>query len=592
MATPTAESESIKSDFHDEEDIEDYTAGGYHPVEIGERFKNGRYEITRKLGWGHFSTVWLAKDHENNGAHVALKVVRAAPHYTETAQDEIRLLNRINEADPDHPGRKFVVSLYDSFEHHGPNGVHVCMVFEVLGENLLSLVKRYSHKGVPPQLVKQITKQVLLGLDYLHRKCGIVHTDLKPENVLIQVAHVEELLQDLELNEQASTIINTSSAANSPFSSPKSSSGSTGPSRNPGGLRIDTHNLTLDTRRAVRKNSIMDSKPLQYRARSLPWLYASNDAANTTGNDPMSDARRASDYLFDDTNQMPSTSIPTKSSRIPPPMPHFRGNGASNGAPVGAAAAAATGKEDNVSPTRSGHNFVLPPQHMSVLTTPTPENASDQLQPAHDFGDEWEIGETSIITVKIADLGNACWVDRHFTNDIQTRQYRAPEVLLGSAWGASVDIWSMACLTFELITGDYLFEPQNGQYYTKDDDHIAQIIELLGRIPLSVLLTGRYTNQLFNRYGQLRNIHRLKEWGLYDVLLEKYHFEPEDAKELSDFLLPMLCLNPRHRADASRVVADPWLAKALGLESIKIEPAGTAPEQIPGWANELPCGSI
>ena len=50
------------------------------------------------------------------------------------------------------------------------------------------------------------------------------------------------------------------------------------------------------------------------------------------------------------------------------------------------------------------------------------------------------------ISVKIADLGNACWVGHHFTNDIQTRQYRSPEVILGSKWGASTDVWSMACM--------------------------------------------------------------------------------------------------------------------------------------------------
>lgn len=54
--------------------------------------------------------------------------------------------------------------------------------------------------------------------------------------------------------------------------------------------------------------------------------------------------------------------------------------------------------------------------------------------------------ECDIISVKIADLGNACWVGHHFTNDIQTRQYRSPEVILGSKWGASTDIWSMACM--------------------------------------------------------------------------------------------------------------------------------------------------
>lgn len=46
----------------DEEDWEDYVKGGYHPVHIGDTFSDGRYVVVRKLGWGHFSTVWLAKD--------------------------------------------------------------------------------------------------------------------------------------------------------------------------------------------------------------------------------------------------------------------------------------------------------------------------------------------------------------------------------------------------------------------------------------------------------------------------------------------------------------------------------------------------
>lgn len=178
----------------DEEDSEDYCKGGYHPVTVGETYNNGRYVVVRKLGWGHFSTVWLSRD-TTTGKHVALKVVRSAAHYTETAIDEIKLLNRIVQANPSHPGRKHVVSLLDSFEHKGPNGVHVCMVFEVLGENLLGLIKRWNHRGIPMPLVKQITKQVLLGLDYLHRECGIIHTDLKPENVLIEIGDVEQIVK-------------------------------------------------------------------------------------------------------------------------------------------------------------------------------------------------------------------------------------------------------------------------------------------------------------------------------------------------------------------------------------------------------------
>lgn len=178
----------------EEEDSEDYCKGGYHPVTVGESFKDGKYMVVRKLGWGHFSTVWLSRD-TVTGRHVALKVVRSAAHYTETAVDEIKLLNKIVQANQNHPGKAHVVSLLDSFEHKGPNGVHVCMVFEVLGENLLGLIKRWNHRGIPMPLVKQITKQVLLGLDYLHRECGIIHTDLKPENVLIEIGDVEQIVK-------------------------------------------------------------------------------------------------------------------------------------------------------------------------------------------------------------------------------------------------------------------------------------------------------------------------------------------------------------------------------------------------------------
>ena len=58
--------------------------------------------------------------------------------------------------------------------------------------------------------------------------------------------------------------------------------------------------------------------------------------------------------------------------------------------------------------------------------------------------------------IKIVDLGNACWTYKHFASDIQTRQYRCPEVIVGAKYDTSADIWSLACLIFELATGDLL----------------------------------------------------------------------------------------------------------------------------------------
>ena len=60
-------------------------------------------------------------------------------------------------------------------------------------------------------------------------------------------------------------------------------------------------------------------------------------------------------------------------------------------------------------------------------------------------------------------------------------------------YGTSADIWSFACMLFELITGDFLFEPRKGENYSKNDDHLAQIIELLRKIPKKFATSGRYS---------------------------------------------------------------------------------------------------
>lgn len=177
--------ELYTSEDEEQENREDYCKGGYHPVKIGDLFQN-RYHVLRKLGWGHFSTVWLCWDLEDK-RYVALKIVKSAHHFTETAKDEIKILKAVRESDPSNPRRNKTVQLLNDFKISGVNGTHVCMVFEVLGHNLLKLILKSNYRGIPLSNVKSIIRQVLEGLDYLHTECKIIHTDIKPENVLICV---------------------------------------------------------------------------------------------------------------------------------------------------------------------------------------------------------------------------------------------------------------------------------------------------------------------------------------------------------------------------------------------------------------------
>lgn len=380
---------------------EDYKRGGYHPVKIGEVF-NKRYTVMKKLGWGHFSTVWLARDTETK-EYVALKIIKSADHYTEAALDEIKLLEKVNSVAKEDPSSDpRVVLLLDHFRVEGPNGSHIAMIFELLGANLLRLIRKTNHKGLPLDLVRTMARQILEGLDLLHRQAGIIHTDLKPENILLCLTpgHIAALVEK--------------------------SGGSSG--------------STFDLSDALSSVGLRSPK---------------------------------------------ATSTASASSIV----------------------------------DIDGHN----------------------------------------VQVKLADLGNACWVNRHFTNDIQTRQYRSPEVILGHPYDTSVDIWSAACIIFELVTGDYLFYPRSGRKYDRNEDHIALMIELLGEPPKSYCIGGKYSREIFNRAGELRHIRSLDFWNLEDVLLDKYEMPREEAKSLADFLLPMLEFLPKRRTTALESLKHPWL---------------------------------
>eukprot|EP00536_Pseudo-nitzschia_multiseries_P006326 jgi/Psemu1/286393/fgenesh1_pg.132_\ len=161
----------------------------------------------------------------------------------------------------------------------------------------------------------------------------------------------------------------------------------------------------------------------------------------------------------------------------------------------------------------------------------------------------------------IVDLGNACWTHRHFSEDIQTRQYRAPEVLIGSKYNTSADMWSLGCMTFELLTGDLLFDPRAGEDYDRDEDHLAMFQELLGRMPKRLALEGRYAKQFFDKKGSLKHIKSLKFWPIQDVLTEKYHFSKEDANAVADFMRPLLDFDPKTRATALDALRHKWLRR-------------------------------
>lgn len=114
-------------------------------------------------------------------------------------------------------------------------------------------------------------------------------------------------------------------------------------------------------------------------------------------------------------------------------------------------------------------------------------------------------------------------------------------------------------MIFEMITGDFLFDPRKSNNFDKDDDHLAQMMEILGKMPKNLALSGKHSKRYFDDSGHLQKIRGLQHWPVKKVLMEKYKMKEDEASMLSDFLLPMLEWYPEKRATAQEMLSHPWL---------------------------------
>jgi len=575
----------------DDEGEDGYRKGGYHPVALGELYNN-KYSTLAKLGWGHFSTVWLCEDTAAR-RFVAMKVQKSAPHYSEAAYDEIELLAKVVKCSShpeweqiystEHkelfPAVPFtgVVQLLDYFEHVGPNGKHVCMVFETMGPNVLALIKQYNFKGIPMNIVRKVAAHTLIGLDYLHRVCGIIHTDLKPENVLVACP------KGVPINKHGFPLMGLERCG--------LSRAEVEDMRSKKNVAQRYWQAKQDTAKKVGKRKKKKGKDSQDgEACSDPQALApANSASSSSANGPGKvDAKKSSlPELVDYGNQLQlgkAPPLPECDGKNPPFFrPFLRQMRRSDRSDP--SLLESYGDENqimlkplycprNLSPAKVPYWLMLRPDETPTSPVTSKGNAAapggvaapGSLQAMLDpqllrqiCG--LDLFDHPTVAYKVADLGNACWTTKHFSDEIQTRQYRSPETIIHAGYDTSADVWSLACMIFELITGDYLFDPKasDEREYPRDEDHLALFEEMLGQIPPELVSKGRRSQTFFNRRHELRHIKTLKTWPLEDVLETKYHMHPVEARNLSSFLLPMLRILPANRSSALQMLSHPWL---------------------------------
>lgn len=361
-----------------------------------------------------------------------MKVQKSAQHYSEAAIDEITILKQVAAEDPD--DSQGVVKLLDHFKHTGPNGQHVCMVFEFLGDNLLTLIKLYKYKGLPLRMVKELSSQILVGLDFLHRHLSVIHTDLKPENVLL----VSPL--DPDKDPLKSDLLE--------------------PNVCPGGKNGTDFSSAVEegckgTATSLTKNK---KKKLKRRARK-----AGNKG---NGKARLDDHENTQTALYFNSNVEIGSTVDTVETSIGPlqnMLPVVLVSESENVSPGYSTLGDSKTIEvagDSPHSRHSSSGLISTAANELQVEVSRSENRLAQAQPTVDGIN---------LKCKIVDLGNACWSYNQFTSDIQTRQYRCPEAVLGAKYSHSADIWSFACIVFELATGDVLFDPRSGDNFDRDE---------------------------------------------------------------------------------------------------------------------------
>ncbi|EDW06142.1 SRSF protein kinase 2 [Drosophila mojavensis] len=566
----------------------DYRPGGYHPVSVGDSFQQ-RYFAISKLGWGHYSTVWLCYDTVRS-CYCAIKLVKSAELYAESARHEIRLLRHISQLSW-HPLRDRLVNMTDNFSTSGVNGTHQCLVFDVLGDNMLMLIQRSCYQGLPLYNVKQIAYQVLQGLYLLHDQGQLIHTDLKPENVLLVAdelslrsqataeskkyldTHQRQLsLADAKLSKTAKRRLRTKTKQSISFFQAH---------------RKWLRERGIDDLLLLAKHGLLTTKmaldavtnQLPYLAYDGPVIFSAAEVRQLR----LSQERSSEEQVGD--TQTSSRGRKRRSRMAESERGHNSGSGSASSYSSSKAAKmlqSSTEKfmryvqkcienDEKDEKEKSNESHHLHNKRMKSkkgakkaaarrpADLPAATSSSGKLNMAMIERKDPAL-EPCKVRVAIADVGNACFVDQHVTEDIQTREYRAVEVILGAGYDTSADLWSAACLFWELATGEYLFEPNKWRGDASPDEvHIANIIETCGPIPRELIARGEYSAEIFNSKGELLNIKNLEPHPLHQVLMERYNWSPRDAHEFADFLKPMLCTSPQRRITAFSAINHPWL---------------------------------
>jgi serine/threonine-protein kinase SRPK3 len=467
------------------------------------------YVLLKKIGYGNNAGVWMTYQIKTK-TYVALKIQHHECYHDGCR--EVAIIKKINNYCKQNQNKNiYCVTMLDYFVYEEDEETKfVCSVYDLYAGSIQMVLNAGKHKyGLPIPVVKKITKQVLIALATMHTELKIIHTDIKPENILFKGTpddHLKiiELFVKSNFQKKYNDLYQTYQNDNQRFLEE---------------LEI----LALDSVREICTLEII--------------VNGGDEEIIPDDEDNDEDDFIEGDY--DDYDNYDSDS------------------------------------EDNEEFNNENKCFNERKQSIDDIIEHLDYKEIHDIETEGDYDFETVLNNRPNTTDKkemidnkyiincetaLTDFGNSYFYEKRTKNEIQDRRYRAPEVILDFNYGYSCDIWSLACVVFELLTGFILFETHDHSLH-KDIHQLFLMEKMLGPIPEQMKKATKRSKFLFDeeRKYHIKNIEEFKPMPLKERLVKQFLFSEKDANEISKFLMCGLQYDPSKRFSAKDMLGHHWL---------------------------------
>ena len=452
-----------------------------------------------------------------------------------------------------------IIQLLNYFIFEGENSEEkfLCKIYEITGITLQNLLNKFLKKnknrggggGIPLPYVRIIAREILIGLDFIHSFGEVIHSNLNMDNILICLSKDElETIQEtgfifIEEDEKDEEIFDEI-----------------------GDKFIN--DLNNNTQQILRKN---EQRIIKRQEKQMEKMGLSPKIKNKSRNKIDNNYNTNIDELYKNFNEQCDNKGNTINDIIPRPriasVPKLNINNNKYDFNIdnykNEIQTYIKEKRKMKNDEQYKKNIFIKNNFFYNSQSPFPKTGFEILKK---LNKEYILNGPKIdfdIKLKIAEFNHIIKLNKKnkniFISSKQKEQYLSPEIIFGLDYDETIDIWALACIIFELATGDSLFKVKRDANFSLNENHILKFIEILGYIPKQIIMKMKNPKIYFDMLEKFNKFKTIKKTSIKNILIEKYNFKSNEAQALHDFLTKMLEYFPDKRPSARNLLSHQWL---------------------------------